>query len=372
MINVFQPTLGDEELAAVGRVFQSNWIGRGKETSLFETEFAAHLSSEPRRVTSVVNCTEGLFHICANIGVQTGDEIILPAVSFVGAANAVVSAGAKAVFCDVDPRTLNARASDIEAAITPRSRAVLIIHYGGVPDDMEAIRDLARDKGLYLIEDCACSVSSRFRGQACGTFGDAAAWSFDAMKILVAGDGSMIWLRDPAAMSRLKGSIYLGLDSESGFTSASTTRWWEFSISQFGRRATMNDISSTIGRVQLSRLPSFIKRRQQIWEFYQERFASLGWLETAPVIPDHIQSSYYLHWIQTDSERRDRLAAYLKENGVYTTFRYYPLHRVAHYGSDAVLPGADRAADTTLNLPLHQALDDDAVQRVVDLIRGFE
>lgn len=370
MINVFQPSLGDAELAAVRDVFESNWIGKGSRVAAFEAAFANHLRSGPENVLSVTSCTEGLFQSVAALGLGKGDDVVMPTVGFVGAANAVFGAGARAVFCDVDPRHLNPDVAHIEAALTPDTRAVMILHYGGVPHALDDIAAFCRDRGLFLIEDCACSVASSWNGQPCGTFGDVAVWSFDSMKILVTGDGGMIWARDPDLAARLRNSVMLGLDTESGLSSDSD-RWWEFSVSTFGRRAIMNDVTGAIGLVQIERLGDFIRRRQEIDAIYRRELAGIDGLRLPPAAPQAAQSSYYLFWVQLEPALRDRLARQLRSEGIYTTFRYYPLHRVERYGHVASLPGADEAADGTLCLPLHQSLSDDDVARVIQAVRRF-
>lgn len=369
MINVFQPALGEEELTAVADVFASNWIGKGRLTAEFEAAFAAHLGSDPALVRSVSCCTEGLFQALALLNVGAGDEVILPTISFVGAGNAVVAAGARPVFCDVNRRTLNATAETIAPHITPRTRAVIILHYGGVPPDMDAIAALCAERGIALVEDAACSVASAWNGRACGTFGDVAVWSFDAMKILVTGDGGMVRCRTAEMAGEAEQRLYLGLETASGLSSREKDRWWEFEVGLPGRRAIMNDVASAIGLAQLRKLPDFIARRRQVHVAYEAALAGEGWLERPPAIPAQALSSYYFYWVQTP--HRDRLASFLRENGIYTTFRYYPLHWVDFYGSEAELPGAEQAARTTLCLPLHHALTDEEVGCVVAAVRRF-
>ena len=371
MINVFQPALGEEELAAVGEVFQSNWIGRGRRTEEFEARFAEHVGVPRDRITSVSCCTEGMFQAVELLGIGEGDEVVLPTISFVGAANAVAARGARPVFCDVDRRTLNPTASDIAAKITERTRAVLLLHYGGVPCAMDEIGASLREKRIALIEDCACSVASSFKDQACGTFGDVGVWSFDAMKILVTGDGGMICCRTPELAERAQRSVYLGLLEGSGFTRKVDARWWEFEIDGFGRRAIMNDVSSAIGLVQLGKLPGFIQRRREVHAYYDRALEGLDWLQLPPPLPPGACSSYYFYWVQSDPDVRDRLAWHLRERGIYTTFRYYPLHQVAHYNARESLPKAEVAAATTLCLPMHQSLDDQDLATIVHAIHDF-
>jgi len=370
LINVFQPSLGKEELAAVERVFLSNWIGRGPETDLFESEFAAHLGVPRNCIRSVSCCTEGLFQALSLLRVGDGDEVVLPTISFVGAGNAVASSGARPVFCDVDGRTLNATASTIEAALTARTRAVILLHYGGVPARMEEIAPLLERREIRLIEDSACSVASRLGGRPCGTFGDLGVWSFDAMKHISTGDGGMIHCRDTAQTEALRQSLNLGLVDESGLGSQKP-RWWEFEISSFGRRAIMNDVASAVGRTQLRKLGAFVDARRRVHEGYNRALEGEEWLTLPPAIPADASSSYYFYWVQTEPKMRDRLAAHLRGRGVYTTFRYHPLHRVGRYRYEGSLPVAERAAERTLLLPLHQALSASDVDRVISAVREF-
>lgn len=371
MINVFQPALGEAELEAVGRVFASNWVGKGKVTDQFESAFAVHLRVERSMVRSVNCCTEGLFQAMILLGIGAGDEVILPSISFVGAANAVAASGAWPVFCDVDQATLNATAELIEGKMTSRTKAVLILHYGGVPCNMDEICELVKRRGVALIEDAACSVASRYRGRACGTFGDIGVWSFDAMKILVTGDGGMLYCHTAEMAQLAEQLLYLGLVTRSGLSSGVDRRWWEFEISCCGRRAIMNDIASAIGLVQLDKLSAFIKRRREIHERYDTELGELDWLRPPPRIPSHMESSYYFYWIQVQPDVRDALAIHLRQNGVYTTFRYYPLHLVKFYEARERLRNAERVAQTTLCIPLHQSLKDEEVDGIVERIREF-
>ena len=197
MIQVFQPTLGKEELKSLETVFNSNWIGKGKLVDKFEGLFAEHLGSTPNHVLTTNCCSEGLFSSMPLCNISKDDEVILPTISFIGAGNAVCANGSKMVLCDVDKRTLNARPEDIEKVITKKTKAILLLHYGGIPCDMDSIMSLAKTYNLKVIEDCAAGVCSTYNGKALGTFGDIGMWSFDAMKILVCGDGACLHFRDP-------------------------------------------------------------------------------------------------------------------------------------------------------------------------------
>nr|QJU69501.1 LooS13 [Nocardiopsis flavescens] len=325
MINIFQPTVGQAELAAVRDVFESGWLGRGARTKEFEGAFAEHLGIPCSQVVSMNSCTEALFLSMRLLGIGPGDDVVMPTVSWVGAANAVAEAGARPVFCDVEPRTLNPRLEDVVAALTPRTAAVILLHYGGYPGDVKRIAGLCRDRGIRLVEDAACAVASGVEGVACGTFGDIGVWSFDAMKILVTGDGGMLYARDPELADRAVRSSYLGLVEQSGFSraEAKATRWWEIEVSSFSRRSIMNDIAAAIGNVQLGRLGDFVERREAIARRYDQGLAGVPGVWCPPELPQGHTSSYYLYWIQLpDGSWRDGLAHHLYRKGVYTTFRY--------------------------------------------------
>lgn len=371
MINIFQPTLGKEELARLEQVFASNWIGKGKLVDEFERVYAEHLGSTKNRVLSTNCCSEGLFssmHLC---GIQPGDEVILPTVSFVGAGNAVCANGSKLVLCDVDKRTLNARAEDIEKAITPKTKAILLLHFGGIPCEMDKIMALADAYKLKVIEDCAAGVCSTYKGKALGTFGDMGMWSFDAMKILVCGDGAMLHFRDPELREYAEKWLYFGLETKSGYENSVAQKWWEFDISCFGHRAVMNDITAAIALEQYKKLPMYMEKRAAVHEFYNENLSDQEWLDLPLPIEEGSTTSYYFYHVQTKNGMRDLLAKYLRENGVYTTYRYFPLHRVPGYGVTGNFPNANYAADNTLCLPMHQSLSQDDLIKIVESVRAF-
>lgn len=371
MINVFQPSLGVEELERIKKVFESNWLGKGKINDEFELGFAAHLNVDRRHVFTTNCCSEGLFASMHMFNIGPGDEVIMPTVSFVGAGNAVYASGAKLALCDVDPRTLNVRACDIEEKISPNTKAIMFIHYGGVPCEMDEIMALAKKHNLYVIEDSACSVSSTYKGRACGTIGDMGMWSFDAMKILVCGDGSMLYFMDPELKIKAEKWLYFGLESKSGYSNSIDKKWWEYDVSSFGHRAVMNDITAAMAVEQLKKLPGFIAKRKAIHEEYDRLLSDLSWLDTPLALADYCTSSYYFYHIQVKTAQRDDLAKYLREHGVYTTFRYFPLHRVKHYGINGSFPNADYSADHTLCLPIHQSLSMEDVATVAQLIHDF-
>ena len=372
MINVFQPSLGSEEVNAVKEVIESNWLGKGKRTEEFEAKFAQHLGVEKSNVKTTNCCSEGLFISMDMLNIGAGDEVIIPTPSFVGAANAIQAHGAKLAFCDVDRRTLNATANTIEQSITDKTKAVLLLHYGGVPCEMDEIMALADSYGIKVIEDSACGIFSKYKGKSLGTIGDMGMWSFDAMKILVSGDGAALYFKDEEIAERASKWMYFGLESKSGFSNSVDSKWWEFEISSLGHRAIMNDMTASIALEQLKKLPLFIARRKELASMYDEMLGDVEWIDLPPALPEYVTGTYYFYQIQVKNELRDKLATFLRQNDVYTTYRYYPLHWVKYYGhSDEVYPEAEWAALHTLCLPIHQSLSDADIVKIVELIKRF-
>jgi len=372
MINIYQPSLGQEELDAIQKVFESNWLGKGKLTDKFVDKFSSKLNLSSENFKTICSCTEGLFQSMNILDITSGDEVILPSISFIGAANAILDCGAIPVFCDVDVKTLNVRVEDIEEKITNKTKAIITLHYAGVPCDMDGVVDLCKRHNLKLIEDNANSPFSTYNNEPTGTIGDIGLWSFDAMKILVMGDGGMVYCKDVDLAKRLEYEIYLGLKSLSGFSNTTDTKWWEFDIELPGRRVIINDIAAAIGLEQLKKIDNFISRRKEIHMMYNDRLESVDWIDTPQEIPAYKTSSYYMYHIQTDkSYMRDNLAKYLKDKDIYTSFRYYPLHKVKYFDDGLVLKNTEDIMDRTLCIPLHQSLTDDEVDHVCDTIYNF-
>lgn len=365
------PLWGGAELEKIKEVFLSNWIGKGKLVSEFEEKWACHVGSSVNKVLTTNCCSEGLFssmHLC---DIKPGDEVILPTISFVGAGNAVCANGSKMVLCDVDRRTLNARAEDIEKCITSKTKAILLLHFGGIPCEMDEIMALADAHHLKVIEDCAAGVCSKYKGQALGTFGDMGMWSFDAMKILVCGDGAALHFKDPELREKAEKWLYFGLEAKSGFENSVAQKWWEFDISSFGHRAIMNNVTAAMALVQFDRLPEFMEKRSAVHNFYNENLKDISWLDLPQPLADGSTTSYYFYHVQTKNGKRDELAKYLRDRNIYTTYRYFPLHRVPGYCVTANCPNADWAADNTLCLPMHQSLSQNDLELIVNTIKEF-
>jgi len=383
MINMYQPSLGQEELDAIKRVFESNWLGKGAKTDEFVKLFASRLATEyfqgigystalTTNLLTISSCTEGLFQ-AIDLYVNEGDEVVLPSVNFIAAANAIVSKKAIPIFCDVNVRTLNPSVEDIEKKITNKTKAVIVLHYAGVPCDIENITELCKQKNIKLIEDNANSPISRINNKNTGTFGDVGVWSFDSMKQIVMGDGGMMYCQNKADAEKFRKLTYLGLKTKSGISNNVDNKWWEFDISLPGRRSIINDIQAAMGIEQLKKIDSFIDKRKIVHDTYSKELKKLNWLHTPPDISRLVSSSYYMYHIQVEDEiDRNLLAKYLRERGIYTAFRYYPLHMVPYFKSDVKLINTEYAAKCTLCIPLHQGLSMEDVDYIINSIKKYK
>jgi dTDP-4-amino-4,6-dideoxygalactose transaminase len=364
-MEVFRPSIGEEEIAAVADTLRSGWIGAGPKVEEFEREWAAHIGVERECVVSVNSATEALYHIFNHILLYREDiqKVLLPDNAYIGTANAIRQNGLNLSLFDIDAHTLN-----FKGKFVGPNHAFVTQHYGGHPQYP------VMGVNTILIEDCSHAPLSSHFGKRCGTVGDFSVWSFDAMKIMTAGDGAMLYCKSADDAQVIRESTRLGMDSPSGASKAGD-RWWEYRVSKPSNRAIMNDMQAALGLVQLRRLPDMVARREQIWNQYQlllsDSDTDAHWYTLPPEPGPHDYSSYYCYWLQFPlGENRDRLAVYLREQGIYTTVKYWSVHW-AYGWPDDNLVSSEWAAKHTLNLPLHANLTQEQVELICDTVLSF-
>lgn len=340
-------------------------MGMGGEVRDFEQAFSAHLGVAD---FVMLNSGSSSLHLAVHLlGLARGSEVILPSFTWVACANVVELCGCVPVFTDVELDTQNISAATIEPLLTTKTAALMVVHYAGLPVEMAPIREL----GVPVIEDAAHAVHSLHKGQPCGTMGDVGIFSFDAVKNLASPDGGGIVAGDSALLARARSLRYCGM-AKSGFAaSGEKERWWEHDVVEAFPRYISNDLSAAIALVQLKRLEALQARRREIWEVYQEAFAGLGWLARPVDASLADRHSYFTYLVRVLDGRRDALAKRFSQQRIYTTLRYFPLHLTKRYRNGRVLPNSERLAEEALNLPLHPAMTDSDVERVVDIIKTF-
>lgn len=371
MIPIFSNTLGEEELIAIQKVIESRWIGLGPKTKEFENEFAKKINTN--YCLMVNSASAATYLVLKAFGIGQNDEVIIPSINFVACSNSVIELGAKPVFADVDPNYFTLLPEEIDRLKTDKTKAIILLHYGGHPINYDAIKDVSDE--ILIIEDSANSILSKYKGKYCGTLGDAGFFSFDAMKTLSTGDGGAIVIKNKAYYDKLISLRYLGLAPKktSGIDSfkEKEKQWWEIELDSISNRFLMNDIAAAIGIEQLKKLESFIEKRKMIWNSYQKELKDIEQLILPPEPLANTESSYYLYWLRVKNNLRDKLAKYLVENDIYVTFRYYPLHLIKYYNYKINLPESEKIVAESLNIPLHQNLTENDIEIIINTIKKF-
>ena len=374
-----RPDIGEAEIDAVARAMRSGWVTTGPETRAFEHEFAAYLGrtgQAPLHAIAVNSATAGLHLALEAIGIGPGDEVIAPTLTFTATVEVARYLGADAVLVDVDPVTLNIDPRAIEAAITPATRAILPVHYGGLACDMAPIFDIARRRGLQVVEDAAHALPATCQGALVGQLPSAAAvFSFYANKTITTGEGGMVVTRDEALAARMRVMRLHGISRDAFDRFSSRTPAWYYEIVAPGFKYNMTDMAAALGRVQLARLPAFVQRRQQLAARYLAELRGLPLLlpATAPAGETHAWHLFVLRLSEAARVGRDEVIARLAEAGIGTSVHYVPLHRQPYwrdrYGlTPGQFPHAEAAYQRMLSIPLFTAMTDAEQTRVIDAL----
>jgi aminotransferase len=366
-IQVFCSCLGSEELEEARDCLERQWIGMGPKSAEFEDKLAGHLGvKECVLLNSGSNALHMAVHLL-DIPAQSGAEIVLPAFTWVGCANAVLLSGHRPVFCDVDVDTMNLNAASVERAISPRTGAIMAVHYAGLPAPVDELLQF----GQPIIEDAAHAIDSRSGNRACGTIGDIGIFSFDSVKNLAMGEGGGLIARDKKRIERARDLRLCGV-ARTGFeASQKNERWWEHEIREVFPKMTPTDLSAALGLAQLRKLNAAQARRAEIWRHYQRELSGVSWI----LLPADEQAgdrhSYFTYCIRVINGMRDELAKYLLDRKIYTTLRFHPLHKSPIYDNEVSLPETEKLMRQALNLPLHPMLSDSDLERIIESIRNF-
>ena len=372
------PDIGEEEIAEVVACLRSGWITTGPKTRQFESDFAAYLGSDVETI-SLNSATAGLHLALEALGIGPGDEVIVPTMTFTATAEVVRYLGATPVLADVESGSLNLTAAAIETALTPRTRAVIPVHYAGLPCDMDAILDLARKHKLRVIEDAAHAFPALYKSQLIGTLGsDATVFSFYANKTMTTGEGGMVTTRDPALAARIRMMRIHGIRQDAFSRYTATTPSWFYEVVAAGFKYNLTDIAAAIGVQQLRKINAFQARRQDMAAVYNAAFADLPLRLPVDALPGSgSRHAWHLYVIRINDDAgidRDRLIARLCEMGIGTSVHFIPLHRHPIWRTTCMrdnseFPAAEASFASMLSLPLYTRMDDDDQQRVIDAVR---
>lgn len=369
-IPVMVPHLGEEEAQAAAEAVRSGWVAQGPRVARFEQEFASLVGAD--HGVAVSSCTAALHLALVLLDVRPGDEVIVPSFSFIATANAVRYVGATPVFADVDLATGNVTVQTVDAVRTPRTRAVIAVHQGGVPFDVAALRDAAARWGVPLVEDAACAAGSTAYGRPVGAGATVAAWSFHPRKLLTTGEGGMLTVDDPQWAARLRRLREHGMNVSAADRHRSAQPVLESYLeTAFNYR--MTDIQAAVGLVQLGRLTDLVAQRRALAARYHELLADVDGL--VPVRdPAHGETNYQAFWVRIDREYgtdRDEVLAELAAAGVSARRGIMAAHLEPAYAdmTPPPLPVTERLTRDSLILPLHHALTESDQDHVVGVLR---
>lgn len=369
-------TFGPEEAEAVQRVLASGWLTMGERTAEFERALGAALDTQP--LLAVSSGTAALHLALTALGVGPGDEVICPSLTFVASANAALLCGATVVLADVlGEDDLGIDPADVAAKITPRTRAIVIVHYGGYPCDMDALGAIAAESRVALVEDAAHAPLGRWRGRALGTLGDVGCFSFFSNKNLAVGEGGAVWARDEALRERMRllrshGMTTVTLDRHRGHA-------FSYDVVAPGMNYRLDELRSALGLVQLERLAAANARRRELSTRYHAQLSQIPGLG----IPYPSSSArrvgesahHLLVVLLPEGSHRETVMTRMRAQGIQTSIHYPPIHHFSFHGSSERvrkqgLPRTEAVASRLLSLPLHPRMRDTDVDEVCGALRA--
>ena len=368
------PRLEEEDIAAVEAVMRSGWLGTGPKVAQFERDFADY--REAKHAVALNSCTAALHLSLLAAGVGPGDEVITTPLTFCATVNAIIHAGATPILADIDPVTMNIDPVQVRAKLSPKTRAIVPVHFAGRACDMDALMAMAHTHELKVIEDCAHAIETQYKGRNVGTIGDFGCFSFYVTKNIVTGEGGMVLARREEDAARIK---VLGLHgmSKDAWKRFGDDGYKHYQVVAAGFKYNMMDLQAALGLRQLKSVETYWQRRAEIWARYMEELADLPLGLPAPVEAG-TRHAYHLFSVMVDPERagitRDRFLDAMTANNIgvgvhYLSLNEHPYYQ-EHYGwKPEDTPHAQRAGQQTVSLPISAKLTDADVGDVIRAIR---
>jgi perosamine synthetase len=370
MIPFTRPDIGHDEIDRVRAVLESGWLTTGEQAHLLEREIAAYVGA--KHAIALNSGTAALHLALEAIGLKAGDEVIVPAYTFTATAEVVFYFGAKPVIVDVDARTFNIDPDRVAEAVTERTKAIIAVHFGGLAADLDALRAIAKPRGIAIIDDAAHALQSRFRGRMVGAISDITCFSFYATKTLTTGEGGMLCTDDDdwAARARVMALHGISHDAWNRYRSEGS---WYYEVVAPGYKYNMTDIAGALGLAQLAKLDRMRDRRQEIALRYNEAFGDDAAFEIPPfeAPEDH---SWHLYALRLNAIDRAQFIERLRDRGIGTSVHFIPLHHHPfyrdHFGyTPDSFPVATRQYEREVSLPIYSLMSDDDVETVIRAVR---
>lgn len=358
-----RPQIEQPEIDEVVETMRSGWIGAGPRTVRFAEEFGRYTGA--RHALAVSSCTAALHLALVALGIKPGDEVITTSLTFCATVNVILHCGATPVLVDCDPRTMNIDVEQIRRHITPRTRAIIVVHFAGRPCAMRPILELASAHGLRVVEDCAHAIETLYEGRHAGTLGDVGAFSFYATKNLCTGEGGMVLTDDEEAAERVRCYAMSGM-SRDAWKRYGAHGFRHYAVEAPGFKYNMTDLQAAFGIHQLARVEANWKRRQHLWGVYDDALRDLPCFTPLEAEPG-TRHAFHMYNLLLDLDRltvsRDEVLDAMTSENVGVGVHYVPVHQQPFYQSafqyrDEDFPGATWVGARTLSLPLSTSMTD--------------
>jgi dTDP-4-amino-4,6-dideoxygalactose transaminase len=368
-IPVFAPYVGVDTLKHVTDALDVGWLGMGATTMEFEERIGAYLGND--RTAVCTNTGTAALHIALlAAGVGPGDEVITPSFNYVADHQAVRATGAAVVMCDINDDDLGIDVRVCETLITPRTKAIIPLHFSGIPCRSAEVYALAKRHGLRVIEDGCHAFGSTIDGERIGSSGDIQCFSFDPVKIITSIDGGCVVTANPDEVAKLQHYRLLGVDKDTTLR-YQNKRAWDYDVVDQGYRYHLNNILASIGVSQIKRVDEFIASRQSVCTRYSEAFDGLD--DVRVLRRSYADVSPFIYSIRILNGRREALMAHLAERDIEVGIHFVPVHRHTYFAAcrRSPMPVTERVVDEVLTLPLHTFQTEAAIERVIDGVRSF-
>lgn len=368
------PLIEDDDIAEVVDSLKSNWITKGPKTMEFEKRFAEYIGA--KYAIAVNSCTAALHLSLVAAGIGEGDEVITTPMTFASSANVILHAGATPVFADIDPVTMNIDVNEVKKKITPRTKAIIPVHIAGHPCEMDELIALANEHQLFVLEDAAHAVYTKYKGQLVGSIGNATAFSFYATKNLATGEGGMVTTDDEALADKIRVLSSHGM-SRNAWNRYSASGSWFYEIQVPGFKYNMTDIQAALGLTQLAKLERMQGIREQIAERFNTEFSKLPELEI-PVELDYARHAWHLYILKLNLDKlsidRAQFIEELKEEQIGTSVHFIPVHMHPYYRETygfkpGDFPKAEATFERIISLPLYPKMSVQDTEDVIDAVR---
>ena len=370
VIPVFQPYIGEDTLQAVADAFEIGWLGMGATTAAFEQAIAEWIGVGDRQVIATNTGTSALHIAVAVAGIGPGDEVIVPSFNFVADHQAISAEGALPVFCDIREDNLGIDTDKAESLISERTKAIMPLHFAGVPCDIDGVRDLASAHGLRVIEDATHAFGTVHAGEKIGASGDLACFSFDPVKVITSIDGGAVVLPAGAEVDQAKHLRLLGIDKDTELR-YQNKRAWDYDVVSKGFRYHLTNINASIGLSQLARAEEFIAARRSFCAMYSRLLSGIPGIRIPET--DFQEISPFIYTIRVLDQRREGLIEHLRARGIATGIHFMPSHSYSYYRGcrRGDLSVTELVSGQILTLPLHSRMQSSTIEVIVREIGDF-